>query len=816
MNLSRVWLEDFLRRPLEARDLAERLTMLGAPVDAVEPAHARPGDAELAGIVVGRVDRVRAHSNAERLRVCVVDDGSEERRNVVCGATNVVAGRKYPFAPVGSSVPHGKGGGPARIERVRLRGETSEGMLCSARELGLGQDHEGILELDTDAAPGTPLAEVLPAPDDRLVVDVSPNRPDLLGHKGVARELAAAYGTPFRLPAIPGAEAIDVPPPERAAAATRVGGVEVRIEDLEGCGRFHAAVIRGVRVGASPEWLRRRLESVGLRAINNVVDATNYIMLELNQPMHAYDLGRLAGPAVIVRRAREGERLVTLDGVERTLGAAMTVIADAGEVVGIAGVMGGAGSEVSEATGDLFLEAAYWEPKGIRRTRRALGMSTDASYRFERGIDRWAGADVMRRCIELILASAGGRLDGSPADLWPVPSHPPRIFLRPARVAQILGVELPGREIERCLLAVGATVLAKPDDGRMAVDVPGWRPDLTREIDLVEEVARVYGYERFPSDLRPFRLGGLPDAPAEAITARVRRGLVAQGLFEVSSIPMGPAGGPDSVRLLNPLSAEEGYLRRRLLPGLVRLVEANWANRVGDVRLFEIGTAWAADAPGRRPREERRVAAVLTGRRDPAHWSGSGAARFDVWDLKGHFEAALALANPSADLQVEGAGWVARGPAGDVVGEGGPVEADAPPWAAQLLGFELILDLAPRRPARFRALPSTPSSERVLALLLPEGVAAGAVEARLREAGSELPQGPGPERIRLERVEIESEYRGPELPAGGRSVAFRLAFRAPERTLRDAEVDQAEMRLLAALEELGVQRRDAGEPRAGG
>ncbi|MDQ3136580.1 MAG: hypothetical protein M3Q93_03215, partial [Gemmatimonadota bacterium] len=402
--------------------------------------------------------------------------------------------------------------------------------------------------------------------------------------------------------------------------------------------------------------------------------------------------------------------------------------------------------------------------------------------------------------------TAGGTLVETPLDLWPVPTHPPRIFLRPARVTRVLGIELPWHELERHLVAIGATVVSKPEEGRIAVDVPGWRPDIRREIDLIEEIARLHGYDDFPSELQRFRVGRLPDAPEEAVRSSVRRGLVAQGFYEVVSLPMGAADGADSVRLLNPLSADDAWLRRRLLPGLVRLVEANWANRVADVRLFEIGTAFAAGAPGERPREERRVAAVLTGRREPAHWTGSGDAMFDLWDLKARLEAAVALAIPDAEVQVEAQGWIVRDRKGRLVGEGGPLEADAPPWAGPLFGFELLVDPAPRRPAPFAPLPATPSSERVLALLLPEGVRVREVESVLRGAGGAL----------LERVDVDSDYRGAELPSGTRSVAFRLTFRTPGRTLRDSEVDDAESRLLAALAtELGVERRD-GASRTGG
>jgi len=802
VNISLSWLQDFLRRPLDPTDVSQRLAMLGAPVDAIEALN--PG---LENIVVARVLEVSPHPNPKftKVRMTLVDDGTGEPKVVACGAPNVTAGKLYPFARVGTRLAGGKKG-PIEIGERAIGGVTSHGMLCSPAELNLSEDSEGIWELETDAAPGTPLLQALPVSDHRLVVDVGPNRPDLLCHKGMARELAASYQTQFRLPIIPGAERVDVPPPRRTGESGSVGSIRLSIEDPNSCPRFHAALVRGATVGPSPEWLRRRLESVGVRSINNVVDATNYVMFELNQPMHAYDAALLRGETLIVRRARAGERLKTLDDVERALTPEMIAIADAKGVIGLAGVMGGATTEVSQQTRDVLLEAAYWNPSRLRSTRRTLGMSTEASYRFERGIDRWGGADAMRRCVEIILATAGGELADAPLDLWPVPSNPPRIFLRPSRVAQVLGLELPWQVIEHHLTAIGAVVVSKPEDGRIAVDVPGWRPDLVREIDLIEEIARIHGYDSFPSDLRPFRLGNLGESEVERVSSSVRRGLVEQGLFEVASLPLAPPDGEGSVRLLNPLSAENGYLRRRLLPGLVRLVEANWANHVSDVRLFEIGTVFSAALAGQRPTEERRVAGVITGRREPAHWTGSGEARFDLWDLKGRFEAAIALAIPSAVLQVEKNAWVARDPDGRLVGEAGPLAADAPPWAAPLFGFELLLDPTPRRPNRFAALPSTPSSERVLALLLPQGVAAAEVESLLHRVGAPL----------LERTDVESDYRGAELPAGTRSVAFRLTFRAPDRTLRDTEVDEIEARLLDALSgELGIRRRDSGN-RGGG
>lgn len=790
MKLSRKWLEAFLRKPLDAQDVAARLAMLGAPADAIEPLHR-----ELEEVVVGLVEEVRPHPNADRLRITTVEDGSGVKKQVVCGAPNVTAGVKYPFARVGVTLPGG-----VTLDERKIRGELSQGMLCSARELGLGQDGDGILALDVDAAPGTPLTRALPVTDDRIIIDVTPNRPDLLCHKGVARELAASFGVPFRLPDFDAAATIDVRPARRHDfGPTMVGGVRVAVDDRLGCPRLHAAVITGVKVGPSPAWMADRLAAAGMRSINNVVDATNLVMLELNQPMHAYDKATLQGPFLWVRRAKDDEDLVTLDGVKRALNNDMMVIADETTVIGIAGVMGAAHTEVTETTTDLVLECAYFETRSIRRTRSRLQLSTEASYRFERGIDLWGQGDAMRRCIELILGTAGGTLVETPVDIWPQPANPPRIFLRHARLTQVLGLELAPARIEQCLTAIGCTVLSKPDDARIAVDVPGWRPDLTSEIDLIEEVARIHGYDAVPTELRPFRVSTLRDADIEVAADRVRAGLAGIGLVEVQTLPFSEREDQWSVELTNPLSSESGFLRRRLLTGLVRQVEANWANQTGSVRLFEIGTVFTAAGPGQLPHEERHVAAVVTGARIPPHWSdGANAPQWDRWDLRALFEAAIALAHPDAAVQVEGNAWTAVTPDGQVVGRARQLEADAPPWAAPVWGFELTLDPAPRFPVRYHPLPTTPSVARDLSLAVPEGVTADQLTRTAARAAGKY----------LVGLDLVDEYRGPKLGSGARGLTIRLVFRAGDRTLRDAEVDAAVQQVVTSVQqELGVQLR---------
>src|SRR5690242_14772216 len=439
MIVSRRWLEALLGQPLDARDAAERLTVHAAAVDAVVPLHQELGD-----VLIARVLEVKKHPDADRLSLCLVDaGGGAQPVEVVCGAPNVQAGKIYPYAPVGAVLPGG-----LKLERKKIRGVESNGMLLSAKELGLGADQTGILELDTTAPPGTRFIDAMGIGDHQIVIDVPANRPDLLCHKGVARELGAYLGAPVKLPPIPGAKPRSLGPPVRQTARGVVHGVEVRLEDPEGAPRYMIAVIRGVRVGQSPAWVADRLTAVGQRPINNVVDATNYILFELNQPLHAFDLAKLRGPAVVVRRAKPNEKIVTLDGVARTLTPEMTAICDAERPTIVAGVMGSAESEVTSATTDLVLECAYFQPTRIRRTRRALQLSSESSYRFERGIDLLGMPDAARRAIELIRAVAGGELREPPLDLWPQPVQETTIFLRPDRVAHVLGVPVARPEIE--------------------------------------------------------------------------------------------------------------------------------------------------------------------------------------------------------------------------------------------------------------------------------------------------------------------------------------------------------------------------------
>jgi phenylalanyl-tRNA synthetase beta chain len=612
-----------------------------------------------------------------------------------------------------------------------------------------------------------------------------------------------------------------LPPAVRHEREASSGGVTIRLEDGEGCPLYMGVVIRGVTVGPSPDWLVRRLESIGLRPISNVVDATNYMLHGYGQPMHAFDLSKLAEQTVVVRRARGGERMVTLDGVARALDERMTMIADAHTAVAIGGVMGGRDSEVTDGTTDLLLEVACFEPSRIRVTRRALGLSTDASYRFERGVDAAAIPTLLELAAGLITKTAGGAVDGAPIFVGREPTRQAPVDLRPARAERLLGDGVHADEMARLLTSVGFSVQPGAA-GHLHVTPPSWRRDVWRDVDLVEEIARLRGYDVLSDVVSPFRPGTVPDHHVHVTARRVRDALVGDGLAEVRPLPFVRGGDDTHVRVANPLAEDEPYLRRSLLETLARRAEYNLNRMQGDVRLFEIGSAFTPRPDGL-PLEAVRVAALIMGRRRPPHFTEPDPPSFDVWDARAlgariaelAFPAETAILEPSDD----GRSWVIVVGAGRRrVGCAGPVALDRPAWAAEAFGVELTLDPMPngyvaprgahahdvrpeprpRHPVRYRPLPTTPAAEFDLALLVPDGTTAADVERVLRTSGGEL----------LERVVLFDEYRGEGLPAGARSLAWRLTFRDPVRTLRVKEIEGRRQKILRSLEsELGVRPR---------
>ncbi|MCL7973828.1 MAG: phenylalanine--tRNA ligase subunit beta [marine benthic group bacterium] len=798
-----------------AQELADRISLGAIPVDRVIPV----GD-DLAGIVIARVTEARPHPNADRLTLCRVDAGTGEPIDVVCGAPNVEEGALYPYVAPGQELPGG-----FRIESRKIRGEMSHGMLCSEKELELGRDAGGIMKLEGNFEPGASFASAMSLPDARLELDLTPNRIDLACHAGVARELAPEGGTGVVLTEFPGPGWEPVWIDGRTGAESN--GVSIRIADADRCFRYLGAIIRGVRVGPSPAWLQARLRGAGARPINNVVDATNYILLESNQPLHAFDLEKLAGSGIQVRAARAGEELRTLDGEKHVLTPACTVIADEDGAIALAGVMGGQESEVSPETVDLLIECAAFDPTHTRHTAAETGLATDASYRFERGIDEVGLEAALTRCVQLILAIAGGEADTEGIRVGGLPPSLAVAELRPERVRQVLGLDLSSARIEELLSPLGFGLRSDGTRELLRFDVPGWRGDVRTESDLLEEVARRHGYDAFPSEPRSFRPSSVPDAPDHERGDRVRRFFAGEGFLEARSLPFVTErrSAVDRIPLLRPLSRAEGFLRTDLASVLLSRVEHNWLRGRRSVRLFEVGTAFGSRSP--RPEappadpspderdaanpfaEERRFAFVITGDRSPDHWEGS-ASEVDLWDLKGIVEQLaetfdLGPVAPFAgrvDECQRPFGWgmwlhdeaFEVGDGECLAGIAGRVDSralDAPPWASPVFAGEFRLgavQVADRR--RFEPLPQYPAVARDLAFTLASTVPASEVESAIRLAAPPL----------LSNLQLFDVYEGEGVEEGRRSLAWRLVFRAPDRTLTDGEVDEAMTAILRRLE----------------
>jgi phenylalanyl-tRNA synthetase beta chain len=808
VNISYAWLKSVVPGLTDSpEDLAERLALLGAPVEEITPV-----SAGLEDVVIGKVNAARGHPNADRLSLCEVYNG-EEVVQVVCGAPVIEEGGYYPFAPVGVTLPGG-----LELKRAKIRGEYSNGMLCSEKELGLGRDQSGIMLLSGEISAGQSLIEALGLDDVRMDVEVTPNRGDWLSHVGIAREVAPGGVAGVALANIPGARSLDI---EVKSAEHEVshGGVTIRIDEPEQCHRFLGVIVRGVKVEPSPQWMAARLRAVGQQAINNVVDATNYVMLEMGNPMHAYDLGKLEGSSLIVRNATKGETMETLDGLEHKFDSEMLLICDTAVPHDIAGIMGGMHSSVTADTTDILVECALFEPKSIRRTRRALGISTDASFRFERGVDPEGHLPAVKRVLEIILATAGGEVDGPILEVLPRPWEPLALALRPTRVEQVLGVRFEDAELEALLTPLGFTVQNGSGGGEvgrgLSVLVPGYRSyDVTREVDLIEEITRAHGYDRFPDDLAPVRPTTVPDHPLFQLEDHLRTVLSGEGLFEASNPAFAPTREGE-VELINPMSMEESRLRSSLVPGLLRSVEYNFARGVRDVRLFELGTVFHAAGAGEPPREDLHVAFVVTGRREPEHWSGTGEV-FDVWSVKGLVETTLAesgwddtavkvpaaegaagkLFVPASSIALTARDGTPTGTAGQVW----PARVDAPAWAGAVWAMELTLPAEPaaRTTPMYQPLSPFPGVDRDLALLVPYDVPTVAVSDEICVVGGTL----------LERVTVFDLYRGDGMAEGHRSVAFRLRLQAWDRTLRDKEVDRLVEKIVKRLrEDLGVEQR---------
>jgi phenylalanyl-tRNA synthetase beta chain len=811
MKVTLNWLKQYVEFDWSSDELTERLTMLGLEVEGVQKL-----GGEFDGIVVAQVLTRDKHPNADKLSFCRVNDGQGERQ-IVCGAQNFKPGDKVPLILPGASLPMKPGEKePFTIKVGKIRGVESQGMMCSPQELGLGDNVDGLLILREDAPVGQPFAEYLGRAGRDVVYDleITPNRPDLNSVIGIAREIAALTGRPLKWPDVP----IAAGPISVAGAEPGTGidsYVALRVEEPELCPRYTARVLTGVKVGPSPDWLRSTLEKVGLRSINNVVDVSNYVMLEVGQPLHTFDyhlIGKGAGgkPVIVVRRAEVNERFVTLDGAEHALNSENLLIADEQKGIALAGVMGGRNTEIADTTRDVLIESAYFLPTNIRRTSKRLGLRSESSYRFERGCDIGIVDWASRRCAQLILETAGGQLVPGVLDACPVEIKSKTIVLRHRKVPELLGVAIAPTEIKNYLGQLGLRAVAEAADDT-TFEIPTGRVDLKREVDLIEEVARMYGVDRIPGTPPRGAIGSNPfDAVYDQIS-EARRLLCGMGLSEtqgqtlISDIAALRVTSPEVlVPLANPLSSDMNVLRPSLLPGLVQMLQHNHARKTPDAGLFEIGRVFTRGNAS--TKEERRLAIALTGQRSSAFWSGAEReAKFDIYDLKGVLEEFL------EQFGLRGMTWSKRSASPSpfiesatialggrlVLGEFGQLL----PSVARQHGLrdpvyvaELNLDeLLQRRNTgkSFKPLPHHPGIRRDVALILAEATTHDAVMDVVRRSKP----------ANLESVELFDVFRGKNVPTGQKSVAYAFTYRATDRTLTDQEVNSTQERVVTELKQ---------------
>jgi phenylalanyl-tRNA synthetase beta chain len=782
------WLREFCPVDLSPEELSDLLALKGAHLESLE----RPWDG-LAGVIAARVLEVRDHPNAQNLCIARIETGAGDRE-VVVGVRNMAGGDVVPYAPPGSRVP-------VRAEPLgarEIRGVRSEGMLCSPWELAISHEHEsGILLLDGEIAIGADLRSALGLDEVVLDLEIETNRPDLLSIVGIAREVAGATGTPLRRP--------DVSVPETEEPAS--GSATVEIKDAAGCPRYLARVIRGVVGGSTPVAVRARLSACGVRPISAVVDATNYVMLELGQPLHAFDLERLAGPGIVVRRSEPGERLETLDGIEREL-ADDLLICDLEAPVAIAGVMGGGSSEVGPGTTDVLLESAFFEPRSVLRTSRRLQLLTEASNRFSRGTDPEGVGAAAARAARLIAEWAGGRVLAGAIDVGAAPPRR-RIELRPSRASALLGYPVSAPAAIDALGTIG--IPAQERGGDVEVEAPSFRSDLKIEEDLIEEIVRIHGYDRLPSTMPGIHAAGGEQASYRT-RMRLREQLVRAGLREAVSLSFASEADVElmrhdrPVRIANPPSAEEPYLRTSLLPRLLRAASRNLQRGTRSVSLFEVGHVFRMDDG---VDEREHVAFVLAG--ETPKDLHAEERQWDVLDAKGVVEAVLRGVGVEATL-APGAGrpfhpgrsGAIRVGSRDVgiAGELHPKEAAGLSLAGRVAVAELdvsALEIAVDRTVSFRDVPRFPPVRRDLAFVVPASTPAAAVADAIRAGASDLFGG----------ATLFDLYEGAPLPDGMKSLAFAVEFHATTRTLEAEEVEPAVARIAERVAALG------GELRAG-
>ncbi len=799
MKVSLKWLEEYVDISLPPAELAQRLTMAGIEVKGWQVI-----GSNWEGIVVGQIAAINPHPSADRLLLPTIDLGTEQQ-SVVCGAPNLKVGDKVAFARVGARLIDGHTGQLIRLEAVKIRGVVSAGMVCSEKELGISDSHEEIMVLPADAPVGTPLADYMG--DVILDLDITPNRPDCLSVIGIAREVAALTGQKVRLPKDDYDE----------AATTIDSQVSVEIIDPDLCPRYSASLISGVKIASSPRWMQQRLLASGMRPINNIVDVTNYVMLEYGEPLHAFDYHQVRGKKIIVRRAEKGEAMVTLDGAKRVLSRDMLVIADPERAVAIAGVMGGADSEVTEQTTAIFLEAASFNPASIYHTGSTLGLPSEARMRFERGISPELTIPALKRATQL-LVQLGGKAARGLIDAYPGKKKDKPILLSRGEIRRLLGVDFSLDQIIGALASLGFDYKPGASASEVWVTAPYWRSDISLSEDLIEEVARIIGYDRIPVTMLSQPVPRQDPAPILKLKQEVSRSLTGYGFQEVITysltsldllnrlLPQPHPLEPAPLRMANPMTADQEYLRPNLRANLLAALAANRRHEEGGIRLFELGRVYIA-RPNDLPDEPEVLCGLLTGPRFEESWRG-GDESLDFFDAKGIVEGLSSHLGVEASFEpcrdeslhpAKQAAIVIEGKRFGVVGELHPKVLDAFEISGGVYLFEVDLTaLLPFTVAHklFQPISRFPAIVRDMALVVDAGVA----HRQVVEIVTGFPL--------VTEVALFDLYSGGQLPAGKKSLAYRITFQSPTHTLTDEEVNKVQQQILDKLsKQLGASLR---------
>ena len=776
MKFALSWLKEYVDFDDTVAGLADKLTFAGLEVEHIETL-----GGTFEGVVVGEVKQIEPHPDADKLRLCTVEYGAAETLRVVCGAPNVAVGGKYPFATVGTTLPCG-----ITLKKAKIRGVESLGMLCAKDELGLGEDHSGLLVLEASLKPGTPLAAVMGPPETVFELEITPNRPDCLSIIGIAREVAAIYGKPLKMPSI-----------ELKESSEPIGkSVSVEVKDSAKCPRYTARVLKDVKIGPSPDWMKRRLEACGIRSINNVVDVTNYVLFETGHPLHAFDYTLLKDGKIIVRHAAKGEKFATLDGVERQLTDDMLVIADAGKAVALAGVMGGANTEIKDTTSTVLLEAATFEQSGIRATAKGLSLYTDSSYRFQRGVNGSSVEWASRRAAALMTELAGAKVCKGVVDVYPAPKAKRQITVRWANICKLIGMDVPVDTMKKIFQALEISILSS-DAEKAVLEIPTFRDDLEREVDIIEEVARMNGVDKIPEKLPVAEtVAGVNDNRIRAITA-CRKNLVGLGAREIMNYTLvshplldlfGKEDRAAREELPHPISAEQSVLRTSLIPQMIESLGRNKSRQIDEAVFFEIGRTFAKTV------QTEKVCLGLmgaAGRGALDKQRAIGEEEVFLW-LKGLVEKLLAaqkvtdvnfqsLENPA--FETGRAVAVLSGK--EKIGVIGLINSAArkewrlnDPVAAAELNLEPLISNVWKR-SEVKDIPLYPAVERDFAFIVDEAVRH---EEILKAVHGSAP-------AELESVNLFDVFRGKALEKGKKSVAYSFVYRSPSGTLTDEKVN---------------------------